>query len=389
MAKAKTKKRVSRKQQKLLALQIQEYIERYHPEKGLRSRNQSLRQICIGARRSTDRAEVVVLASCCPSGFKLQPGGFRHTSISGERFSLFQIRPGVYKNAGNPASGNYPNRKRRCATEASIRGFGKWTETTSTQSTISGNIRLLIAGADPPPMTESSSTTASTAASITKAARGSHRSRNAIPRAARPKQSLTGGSSRSVHSALDHDFLSLSCERGWDCASDRKPYSRTDAGRGSEIPAEHAGILLKQKTVTDRCFLLVGAKRQTILPLFRLPLASAVCRGFSSLARSRVRQKRKEVIMSDARKNRPSRPFRRSQVVSPVPSERRFGKTKFTRKNFDIYVSDIETGDETLAMTVYAPTQREAIQIARKRLQSSPVLRKITHAAFTAVEIEQ
>lgn len=89
------------------------------------------------------------------------------------------------------------------------------------------------------------------------------------------------------------------------------------------------------------------------------------------------------------RKNPPSEPFRRSQVVSPVPSERRFGKAKVDRKTFDIYVSDIENGEETLAMTVFAPTQREAIQLAKKRLQSSPILRKITHAAFTAVEIEQ
>jgi len=93
--------------------------------------------------------------------------------------------------------------------------------------------------------------------------------------------------------------------------------------------------------------------------------------------------------MSDAKKNRPGQPFRRSQVVSPVPSGRRFGKAKFEKKTFDIYISDIETGDETLAITVFAPTQREAIQIAKKRLQSSPVLRKITYAAFTAVEIEQ
>ena len=89
------------------------------------------------------------------------------------------------------------------------------------------------------------------------------------------------------------------------------------------------------------------------------------------------------------RSTTPNEPFRRMQVVSPVPSDRRFGKLKFPKKNFDIYVSDIETGDETLAMTVLAPTQREAIQIARKRLHASPVLRRITHAAFTAVEIEQ
>ena len=91
--------------------------------------------------------------------------------------------------------------------------------------------------------------------------------------------------------------------------------------------------------------------------------------------------------MSKPRKPRREQ-FRPSQVVSPVPSDRRFGRAKSANKNFDIYVSDIETGDETLAITVFAPTQREAIQLAKKRLQSSALLRKITHAAFTAVEIE-
>jgi hypothetical protein len=62
------------------------------------------------------------------------------------------------------------------------------------------------------------------------------------------------------------------------------------------------------------------------------------------------------------RKNFPTEPFRRTQVVSPVPSGGRFGKAKFEKKTFDIYVSDIETGDETLAITVFAPTQREAIR---------------------------
>ena len=93
--------------------------------------------------------------------------------------------------------------------------------------------------------------------------------------------------------------------------------------------------------------------------------------------------------MSDAKKPPSRQPFRRSQVVSPVPSDRRFGKAKSEKKGFDIYISDIETGDETFAITIFAPTQREAIQLARKRLQSSPVLRKITYAAFTAVEVEK
>jgi hypothetical protein len=89
-----------------------------------------------------------------------------------------------------------------------------------------------------------------------------------------------------------------------------------------------------------------------------------------------------------SKSNKPqNKPFRRSQVVSPVPSERRFGKTKSEKKSFDIYVSDIETGDETFAITIGAHSQREAVEIARKRLRSSPLLRRITHAAFTAVEV--
>jgi hypothetical protein len=91
-----------------------------------------------------------------------------------------------------------------------------------------------------------------------------------------------------------------------------------------------------------------------------------------------------------SKSNKPqNEPFRRSQVVSPMPSDRRFGKTKSVKKSFDIYLSDIETGDETLAITIAAPTQREAIQIAKKRLRSSPVLRRVTYPAFTAVEIEE
>lgn len=81
-------------------------------------------------------------------------------------------------------------------------------------------------------------------------------------------------------------------------------------------------------------------------------------------------------------------PFRRSQVVSPVPSDRRFGKSENEKKAFYIWVSDIDTGDETLALTVFARTAREAIQIAKKRLQSSTVLWRIRHAAFSAVEVK-
>lgn len=81
-------------------------------------------------------------------------------------------------------------------------------------------------------------------------------------------------------------------------------------------------------------------------------------------------------------------PFRRSQVVSPVPSGRRYGKVKFEKKYFDIYVTDKATGEEILAITIEANARSEAEHIGRKRLWSSPLLRKITDAVFTAVEVE-
>lgn len=156
-----------------------------------------------------------------------------------------------------------------------------------------------------------------------------------------------------------------------------------------ENRAEHARFLFKQKPRTDRCFFLIGEKRQTILRIFRLPLGPIDCGRFSLLTQSRASDTTKGNQPMTKRKNPPTQPFRRSQVVSPVPSDRRFGSAKFAKKGFDIYISDIETGDETLAITVFAPTQRDAIQIARKRLRSSPVLRRITYAAFTAVEVEK
>jgi hypothetical protein len=112
--------------------------------------------------------------------------------------------------------------------------------------------------------------------------------------------------------------------------------------------------------------------------------------GEARVAAAAATQKQRErKHKMSKRKNPPTEPFRRSQVVSPVPSDRRFGKAKFEKKAFDVYITDIETGEETLAITVFASARREAIHFAKKRLQSSPVLRKITYAAFTAVEVEQ
>jgi hypothetical protein len=84
----------------------------------------------------------------------------------------------------------------------------------------------------------------------------------------------------------------------------------------------------------------------------------------------------------------PTAPFRPLQVVSPVPSKRRYGRPKIEKKMFDIYVINIETGEEMFAITVMAPNKRQAIQTAKNRLRSSPLLRDITYAAFIAVEVE-
>ncbi len=62
----------------------------------------------------------------------------------------------------------------------------------------------------------------------------------------------------------------------------RKPIAAVP--KGNENRAKGARLLSKRKTRTDRCFLLIGAKRQTIFRLFRLPLQPAVYGRFSSLA---------------------------------------------------------------------------------------------------------
>jgi hypothetical protein len=81
--------------------------------------------------------------------------------------------------------------------------------------------------------------------------------------------------------------------------------------------------------------------------------------------------------------------FRPMQVVSPVPSKRRYGKAKWAKKSFIVYVSNMETGEDIHGIPVFAVRPREAIEIARKRLYASPVLRKITHAVYTAVEVKE
>lgn len=139
-------------------------------------------------------------------------------------------------------------------------------------------------------------------------------------------------------------------------------------------------------------FLRIGAKsgapkkvaKATSQSLTSTPPFSAKP-GLQQLLQTKTNEKGNKM---SKHRNPPTEPFRRSQVVSPVPSGRRFGKAKIEKQTFDVYIADIETGDETLAITVFAPTQREAIQMAKKRLQSSPVLRNITHAAFSAVKVE-
>jgi hypothetical protein len=157
---------------------------------------------------------------------------------------------------------------------------------------------------------------------------------------------------------------------------------------GSVLESRGESILASAEG-THRCFLPIAAKSQTMLLTFWLtstPPFSAKPRVAAAAATRKQRERNPKMSKS---KKPPAEPFRRTQVVSPVPSGRRFGKAKFEKKSFDVYVSDIETGDETLAMSVFAPTQREAIQLAKKQLQSSALLRKITYAAFTAVEIDR
>jgi hypothetical protein len=140
--------------------------------------------------------------------------------------------------------------------------------------------------------------------------------------------------------------------------------------------------------------LLIGAKsgapkkvaEATSQSLTSTPPFSAKARVAAAAATHNHRERKSKM---SKRKNPPNEPFRRSQVVSPVPSERRFGKRKLEKQTFDVYICDIETGVETLAITVSALTQREALQMAKKRLQSSPVLRNITYVAFTAVKVEE
>jgi hypothetical protein len=166
----------------------------------------------------------------------------------------------------------------------------------------------------------------------------------------------------------------------------RKP---TAAGsRRYENRAKHARFFVQaENRRKDRCFLLIGAKRQTILRVFRLPPGPAVCGRFSSLAHSRASETKGNTM--SRRKNSPKEPFRRTQVVSPVPSERRYGKAKLTKRPFDIYVTDLENGEEFLAITVHAFSKRNAVQSGKKKLQFSSLLRKITYAAYSAVEVEE
>jgi hypothetical protein len=166
-------------------------------------------------------------------------------------------------------------------------------------------------------------------------------------------------------------------------------YEKTYSRHSQQVRKSRATCAIfvqAQKRGTDRCFLPIDAKRQTILRIFRLPLGSAVCGRFSSLAQSRVSDIKKGKPTMPKRKH-PTEPFRPTAVVSPVPSERRFTKGRPKRKSFDVYVTDIETGEVTLAIPIFAVSSRDALQIARKKLLFSPLLRNITHAAFSAVEV--
>jgi hypothetical protein len=88
------------------------------------------------------------------------------------------------------------------------------------------------------------------------------------------------------------------------------------------------------------------------------------------------------------RKNPQKDSFRRMQAVSPVPSKRRYAKTKSAKKKFDVYVTSPQNSEVTHGGTYFAWNEREATKIARKRLYASPLLRNITDAVFTAVEVK-
>jgi hypothetical protein len=85
------------------------------------------------------------------------------------------------------------------------------------------------------------------------------------------------------------------------------------------------------------------------------------------------------------KRKKPNEPFRPIAVVSPVPSERRFARGRPKKEAFDVYVTNTETTEVTLGITVFALNDREAIQTARKKLLFSPLLRDVTDAVFTAV----
>ena len=56
--------------------------------------------------------------------------------------------------------------------------------------------------------------------------------------------------------------------------------------------------MFKHKPSTDRCFLLIGAKRQTIFRSFHLPPGRVGCGRFLSLSQFRASEHRKENNMS-------------------------------------------------------------------------------------------
>ena len=85
-----------------------------------------------------------------------------------------------------------------------------------------------------------------------------------------------------------------------------------------------------------------------------------------------------------------SQSFRRTQVVSSVPSGRRFEslKTENDSVDGDLYQRS-RIRRHTFRDRDRRLTSRETIQIANQRLQSLPSHWRITHAAFSAVEVEK
>jgi hypothetical protein len=162
--------------------------------------------------------------------------------------------------------------------------------------------------------------------------------------------------------------------------------NRREASAYAKASADRCGDFAQAENAPRSLLFLIGEKARRSFAFSACPCARRLSVGFHHWRNPAPATHERKPTMP-RRKNPHNEPFRPTQVVSPVPSERRYGRPKIDKKNFDVYVSDIETGEEHFAITVFAPDTRQAIQIGRKLLKSSPLVRKITYAAYSAVEV--